>query len=576
MSDKDVNIHVKARDVDQTKKQIDDVGDSVENLGKKTSESQSNTGTSVEKTTEKFSIQGKILNNLKSYATGAIVSMLGLQAIQHIADNLIARFERISAAMRDIYDRSLSLSEVGQRLEFQTGTKGQQRQWAIAAANLQKTGGLSDIQTAQQMMISADIAFGAQGGIKNKEIMNMLGDLAPFVGTAQLGPEEITKLFEFAGAAGIQPNAKAYKDYFAKLQAGFTASKATSFGQFMTGLQKGATGYMAMGGSLDEAIAAFSSARAVTANEALAASLLEQVTRLSGGGYEKPRQDIERKMHVKWKDLTMDQRLSTLLDYVGKIPESQRTQKLSEAGFPVELSGQLGKIVSDEAKQTMQRTRDSVKASSSKNIDEMTQAYLGSDIGKAKQTEGIISAQTIKGSEKISSWEDRLKLAKSLANIAISQNKDSKIVRDSIEGVDIAYKMMLEEAEEIENKVKGTPLEYRTHELVRSLREARLALRTPIINRLMGGKLETEGYIYEKELSNLKSISTSSSDLSLPENFSPSVTNQLPFLSQPWQQPFAPAEPKQGPVNITHNNDNSINFYPSIGSTEYQRMDFNE
>lgn len=562
MSDKDINIHVKAQDTEASKQKVDkfseslkkvqentdSAGKSAQDFGKKTTEGQEQAGNATEKASHKFSLQDKLIGGLKNQLTGFVVASLGLAGISKLADVLIARFEKMSQIMREVYDRGLSLLNVGQRLEFQTGTKGQQTQWAIAAANLQQTGGLQNIETAQQMMISGDIAFAGQGGIKNPQIMKMLQQLAPFVGTAQLGSEEITKLFEFAGAAGIEPDTKAYKDYFAKLQAGFTASKATSFGQFMTGLQTGATGYLAQGGSLEEAIAAFSSARSVSANEALAASLLEQVTRLSGGGYEKPRKDIERVMKVKWQDISMDQRLSVLLDYVGKIPDSMRTQKLSAVGFPVELSGQLGKIVSDEAKKTMQATRQSVNASSSQNIDEMSDAYLKSSLGQAKSTEGSIAGQTLSKTDKISPWENRLKLAKAAADLAIMEGKDSKLVANEFEYLDLAYKEM---QNEIQLLLEQNPDSKDLKQQLNYILDTRALLRIPGfgigLRKKIAAPLEAEGNSNELRLNEIKQSLQS-----------------------------APAGQTQGPVIINNTSDNSLNIYPAIGQFEPQRVDFNE
>jgi hypothetical protein len=548
MPDKDINLHVRAKDTEQTKKQIGDVGDAAQGLGKKTKEGQEQAGKETDKTSQKLAMQEKIFGSLKSQVTAFIVATLGIQGIKKLVDAVIARFERMSEVMRELYERALSLGEAGQALEFQTGTKGQQSAWASKAAGLQQAGGLPNIVSAQQMMVSADIAFGQQGGIKNPQIMAMLRQLAPFVGSAQLGGEEIGKVFEFAGAAGIEPTAEAYKDYFAKLQAGFTASKATNFGQFMTGLQKGATGYMAMGGSLDEAIAAFAMARAVTANEALAATLLEQATRLSGGAYAKPRKDIERTMGVKWQDLSMDERLSVLLKYVEKIPEAQRAQKLGEVGFPVELSTQLGKIVSPEAKKTLKATRQSVQASSAEDTDEQTQAYLRSIVGQAKSEEGRAAGETISGAEKFSSWQLRLKRNEERLKILQSTGQDRFWIRDAAEPTVMAMEEMINELEEALKDVSPDSELYQ--EIVDLKTRIQGVITTFTIEPFRAYKgspfLKKHAYEFEQELGDInKQIDTE--------------TN-------------APAEPNT--VNIT--NDNSINYYPTVGQYDQRRYDPNE
>jgi len=296
---KDINIHLKTTGAEQTKEQLAQTGQAAKDVGQKTADGQKLAAPAVEQSTEKLGALDRVFNKLKDSAAGFITGFLGLQAVIKLITFLQEKLERVQKIQQQIYEQSIALADVGQALEFQTGTRGKQEFWTERALALQKAGALRTPEIAQQMLVSMDIAFAAQAGIKNKQIRDLAEQLAPFVGAAGLGPEEVSKIFEFAGAAQIAPTAQAYKQFFAQLQAGFTASKAVNFGGFMTGLQQGGTGYLAMGGTLTEAISTFSSARAVMANEALAATLVEQVSRLSSGGYEKPRQAIEQALGVK-------------------------------------------------------------------------------------------------------------------------------------------------------------------------------------------------------------------------------------------------------------------------------------
>ena len=279
--DKDLNIHAKITDAELAKQQLEQLGKATEDVGQRARQAEKTSGQSTDETNQKLEKKKGILDGLKNQVTSLIGGYFGFQAVITLISGFIAKLERVQQLQREIYERSLQMGDVGQRLEIQTGTTGKQNFWAKQALELQKAGGLRDINAAAEMMVSGDIAFSGIGGIKDKNVRQLLTQIAPVVGAAGLGGQEVAKAFEFAGAAGIAPNAGAYKKYFAQLRAGFTASKATDFGQFMVGLQQGATGYMAQGGSLEQAISLFTGARSVSANEALSATLIEQSTRFA-------------------------------------------------------------------------------------------------------------------------------------------------------------------------------------------------------------------------------------------------------------------------------------------------------
>lgn len=506
---KDINIHVKTPGAQQGKQQLDDLSGSAKNVGKQVEEGQ-----------KKLSGMGKIIGTLKNQVTGFIAGWLGLQGVMKLIDFLIEKLQRIKQLQEDIYTKTVSLSEIGQALEFQTGTRGQQQFWTQQAIALQRVGGLPSAQIAQQMMISADIAFAGQGGIKQPQIMNLLTGLAPFFGAAGIGPTEVAKVFEFGGTAGIEPTPQAYKQFLAQLQAGYTASKATSFGAFMEGLQKGGTAYMSMGGTLSQAISAFSATRAVTANEALAATLLEQIARLSGGAYEKPRLAIEKTLGVKWDRLGMDQRMSALLQYVGGIPESQRGRVLAEQGFPVELSTQIGKMVSPEAISTMAATSRLVGAAGPSAVDEMGIAYIQSMLGQQRQLEAQTAGGQVQAGPQFANWQRRIKRARAVHEILVATGKDSWAL-DKVEPYIMALQEMLTEVKSLPQSPETELLQL---EIVQSLHNmgSGFSLTAPFYPK---GLAERAGYGYERRLGKLSSQ----------------------------------------PIIV---NDNSTNFYPRTGSDE--------
>ena len=448
MTDKNINIPVKVKNAEQAKQQLNSVAAAGKNVGNGVAAGSKHSAAEQEKANKKLTQTGGILGGLKGQVMGFIGGWFGLQAVTKGLSMFIQKLETIKRLQTEIYEKSLSFTQVGQALEFQTGTVGKQQFWSKEALALEEAGGLK-AGVAGQMLTSMDIAFSQLGGIKNKQVRQLGSQLAPFAGTAQMGPEQIAKLFEFAGTAGVDPDPEAYMQYFAKLQAGFTSSKATDFGQFMLGLQKGGTAYMAQGGSLGEAISTFSGARAVLPNEALAATALEQIARISSGGYEKPRQAIERSLGVRWQDMSMDERTAAVLKHVGDIPEAKRGQVLAQQGFPQEMMTQIGKMVTPEALETMASTRGRVASATDVTVNNQIRAYLNSMLGKSRINQARRSIDKLQGGTQFAGWSERLKTAKGEHDILVASGRDSRMIPDDSEPMIMALQSLLAEMDQL-------------------------------------------------------------------------------------------------------------------------------
>jgi len=549
---KDVNIHLKTTGAEQTKADLDRTGQSAKQLGDKTAEGQKRAGAATEQGTKKLGAMGRMINTLKTQVMGFIGAFLGIQAVVKVVTYLIRKLERVAELQKEIYEKSLQFAEIGQALEFQTGTLGKQQFWSKQAIELQKAGALRGPDVAQQMLVSADIAFADLGGVKNKAVRDLAKQLAPFVGAAGLGGEEVSKLFEFAGAAGIEPTADAYKQYFAQLHAGYTASKATDFGQFMMGLQKGGTAYTTMGGTLEEAISTFAAARSVMANESLAATLVEQVARLSGGGYEKPRAAMEQALGVTWSDMSMDERTAALLQYVGRLPQATRTQTLVEQGFPQELTTGIGKMVSPEAMHTLESTRQEVAEATASMLDEITQAYLESMLGKERQQQATIAKREAKQGPDFADWQRRMDDARSKFKIKEAANQDL-LFRDALEPFFLTFVEMYNQLKTPEGEIPSSGPARRLALEIRkeALRMGYLQFLYPV------GVAKKKGYEFSRRLN---------AQLKLQESAqSPPAESPIP-TPQPTPTP-PPESAVGGPVtnNFDHRVINQTIFNPLVG-----------
>lgn len=77
MADKDINIHVKAQDVEKSKQDIDSFGQSVSNVGKMTQQ----TGQQASEGAEKLSFWATQLNNIKGYLLGMVGGVAAINAV---------------------------------------------------------------------------------------------------------------------------------------------------------------------------------------------------------------------------------------------------------------------------------------------------------------------------------------------------------------------------------------------------------------------------------------------------------------------------------------------------------------
>ncbi len=499
---KDINIHVKVDGAEETKRKVAEVAEGAKQSGEKMADGQKAAGEASEKTTEKLGGMGRILVSLKAQVLSFVGALLGIEGVQRVIGYVITQLERIQRLQADIYDKSLSLQQLGQSLAIQTGEPGAQQKWSEQILSLQAAGALESPAHAAQMLKSADVTFAEQGGIKNKSVMDILTALAPAFGAWQLSPDQIAKVFAFAGTAGVAPTVGAYKDYMAKLLAGFRAAKSNDTGAFLAGLQKGGTAYISQGGTLEEAISGYSAALSVMPNEQQAATLIEMVARVSSGGYPKPRAAMEKKFGVEWSALSMDQRMSTLLSYMSSLPESSRSQLMVEAGFDPTMASEVTKMVTPEAQRKLSASRLAVSQATPETIDAIIDAWLTSPAGKALTGEAERQKEAADLAPKLQSWQERLKDARAKFDIMLAEGTEDPYVWNKVEPFVLALDKMYTEAQAIDASRLSKEDAAKLAELTEGINVYRRMLRSPVTGLLtpetsaykttqrMAGKLE--------------------------------------------------------------------------------------
>ncbi|MCX5632845.1 MAG: hypothetical protein NTW93_04110 [Phycisphaerae bacterium] len=451
MSDKDINIHVRAKDTAETKRQIDETTSSMYDLWKATGEGAKQAGDGTEKATEKLGFMGRTLESLKRQALGFISGFVGLAAVVTLVNELANGLKRVQELQKATYEKGLDYSELGQRLAFQAGAPGKQQYFAEQIAGIQRAGLIADKQTAYQLLSSADTTYKSLGGIKNPKILSLANELAPTIGAAGMSQGEIKSLFELAEKVKIAPTAEAYKKLMAEAKTAADISK-TTMGEFITGFEGATAGYLAKGGTLETAMSTYSALRSVTGSEEAAASIFKLVVKLSEGGNKKFTGKIERKLGVQWEKLNEDQQLDSFLRYLNTLPQSEVTQILAEQG--VQGAGKIGLLATPEAQQVFKTTQQKITVSNTEELNQQTKAYRDSMLGKKIAIKTKYAEKAVQEAPEFATWQEKKDEIQNQFEEAQKHGKDSLLINDKIEA---SVMMLKQEAEDIKQYMKTVP-----------------------------------------------------------------------------------------------------------------------
>lgn len=539
MSDKDINVHVRAQDTEDFKRKIDNSTDSLYDFYKATGEASKQAQGSTEKATEKFGFMGRTLETLKSQALSFISGFIGLAAVVKLVNNLADGLKRVQDLQKATYEKGLDYSEFGQRLAFQAGAPGKQQYFAEQIAGIQRAGLIKDKETVYQMLSSADTTYKSQGGIKNPQILSFLNELAPTIGAAQLSQGEIKSLFELAEKAKIAPTAEAYKGLMAKIKTSADISK-TTMGEFTTGFEGATAGYLAKGGTLEKAMSTYSAIRSVTGSEEAASSIFEQVIKISEGQNPEFQKKIERKLGVQWKNLNEDQQLDAFLKYVNTLPPEQATQILAKEG--VRGAGRISLLGTPEAQQVFKTTQQKIAVSNTEELNRQTEAYRDSMLGKNIAIATKYGEKNVQEAPEFATWQQKKDEIQNQFEELQKQGKDSWLINDKIEA---SVMMLKEEAEDVKRYMKTVP---------------------------KGSKQWKEA---QKLLSDIQS------DIGSASGFIAQGLAELPFeppfvekVTQSYYNRLEGIKAEPNQLTIIH--DNSTNNYPTVGAIERRRYDPNE
>jgi hypothetical protein len=194
-----------AQDAQDFKEYLDQAADRATNTGDAAQNAGQIAGQGFEVAAQKVSIFDRIVNGVQASAIRMVVGMLGIQAVLKVVNAVKEKLEEIQKIQKELADKSLDASKVGQSIEAATGTVGRQDVWTKKALALQGAGGLESIDAAAALMTGMQGATAGVGGIRNPVIAAMLQRLAPKLGASGKSGGDLSAIFEAAAKEGVGP-----------------------------------------------------------------------------------------------------------------------------------------------------------------------------------------------------------------------------------------------------------------------------------------------------------------------------------------------------------------------------------
>lgn len=298
----------------------ENVGDSAKNAGEKAKES----GSSFAAMAGKFA----------GVATAAQAIQLAIQLATQAARALLDTLQKIVELQNKIGGEAADFSGEVKILARQLGTD--EVKGGDILTQLRIAGGL-DAGTARELGVAADIAFSDKGGLLAGKNFQTTRDVAAFTGASGFTAQESSDLLAFLKTAGALDSPEKTKEAIAKVSGAARASRAKSIGAFVAQLNRGATGLLQSGVSLDDVLAIGGQARQVEVNEDLAAQSLITLERVATGSEEKFTGEINRVAQTRGLDpskLTNQQRVGITRDIFGDIRSQEEEDRIRDLLSP--------------------------------------------------------------------------------------------------------------------------------------------------------------------------------------------------------------------------------------------------
>jgi len=257
---------------------------------------------------------GGALDKAATSAKAMVAGYVGFVGIQKVARVVRQEIELTHQAMDRLGQAGRTIDEAAKRLANQRAQAGQRPDYAGAEKDIRsvmEAGRLSDVATAQNILLGANIPWGTPEGKLEVEQAKVI---AEFGQRYALKADEVTALPEILNMMQVKTPAET-KRTLEQIWAAQQASAESNFGQFVRGVAKMAPGFMAAGSSRETTLTTMVGARGVTPSTELAATLAEQTLR---GMYRKDVQEAIAKEKGMGREAWMGQPFEARYSQVGQ------------------------------------------------------------------------------------------------------------------------------------------------------------------------------------------------------------------------------------------------------------------
>ncbi len=268
MPDKDVNINVRAKDVEATKRKLDGVAASTENVGKKTEQAGRKSQTGGKQIGGMGDKAGAAEKKTGAFAKTLAGVMAGVSGIIALSAGLFKFFKewlgwlkQIGTATRELADSTKDLDHAAKALASQANIMGTEagietsRQQILQIA---KAGNVT-IPQAEGIAVATHSAFGTSGQELTPGQMGIAGAVAGFTQRKDLSGTEAGQLLKLLSAMGVG-NVEEAKQRIQQLSTVQQASQEQTFGGFIGGATKAMVPRLADKASVEAALSSYASA----------------------------------------------------------------------------------------------------------------------------------------------------------------------------------------------------------------------------------------------------------------------------------------------------------------------------
>lgn len=311
MADKDVNIHIRAKDADTAKRDIDKTAQATENLGKKT-----------EQAGKKTSTTARAMTSLASAAKavgGSLLAMVSIKTLFEFFRKWLAWIEKINQAQKNLVESTRGLDQASKALASQANIMGTEAGMEGSREDVLfiTEAGDTTIAMGGAVGVATHSAFGESGKRLTPEQREIAGVVAGFAQRKDLSETEAGQLLKLLSAMGVGTVEEA-RHRIQQLSSVQQASQAQFFKDFIGGATKAMVPRLAAGASVEGALSSYAKGLDIDAGDPAAEKMKQMAAHLQN---EKILQAMGKEYgmsEVDIRNMPFDERIDMFSGWVSK------------------------------------------------------------------------------------------------------------------------------------------------------------------------------------------------------------------------------------------------------------------